>query len=71
MPGRNARSGSISRPRFTVRGSRATRCPASGTHSAPSASLRCAVAVSSNLAKGEQKANRDTPRLEIAVTQTK
>jgi len=36
-----------------------------GNYSAPSRSLRCVFE------KGEQKANRDTRRLEIAVTQTK
>jgi len=54
MPGRNARSGSISRlrRRNTGRGSRATRCPASGTHSAPSASLRCVFDLSSKIPVG-------------------
>ena len=52
MPGRNARSGSISRPRFTVRGSRATRCPASGTHSAPTAPLRCVFDLSYKIPVG-------------------
>lgn len=59
MPGRIASSGSI---------------PRLGNYSATSASLRCAVAVSSDLqaqTSNPQNSNRYTKLLEIAVTLTK